>query len=357
MRNWRHGWWQSKRVFQRDDPRFRRLQLIQTILVIMQVYLFLVGLMNIFVFYIPQMAVVDFVGVGIASVLLHFLKQTQAIDKIAWVTVIAVALILIVFMHLADGRNYALYWLTVLPPIAFFLLGRVHGLWVSLAFFGYCFSFIAWDSPTWEAAVFKPESLSNMILASVILILVFRHFEITRADTYRALEEKNRLLKQLSHTDVLTQTLNRAGVNERLLESLRKAAAGEISELAVALIDIDYFKTINDNAGHLVGDQVLCEVTKLLQQEANDATVGRWGGEEFILFTTTTKADDMLTRAEKIRAQIAAHQFSHGRPLTVSIGVTAYRAGDDLISILQRADDALYRAKEGGRNQVASSSG
>ena len=122
MRNWRHGWWQSKRVFQRDDPRFRRLQLIQTILVIMQVYLFLVGLMNIFVFYIPQMAVVDFVGVGIASVLLHFLKQTQAIDKIAWVTVIAVALILIVFMHLADGRNYALYWLTVLPPIAFFLL-------------------------------------------------------------------------------------------------------------------------------------------------------------------------------------------------------------------------------------------
>jgi diguanylate cyclase (GGDEF)-like protein len=119
------------------------------------------------------------------------------------------------------------------------------------------------------------------------------------------------------------------------------------------LADLDHFTEVNDRHGHAIGDQVLREVALRLDHSLRQAdTVARWGGEEFLILAPTTD----LAQAEQLAARLVEVVRSEpvvGRiPVTISIGVSCYRAGDSLESLLQRADQALYRAKTLGRNRL-----
>ncbi len=164
--------------------------------------------------------------------------------------------------------------------------------------------------------------------------------------------EKNRELESLSTTDRLTGLANRLRLEVALEEELARCERHQRT-LSLILVDIDLFKSVNDTYGHDVGDTVLAEVAGVLRDNIRKTDmVGRWGGEEFLMVCIDTSIDEAAMVAEKVRTLLAAHPIPVAGSRTGSFGVSSFRAGDDIKSMLLRADTALYRAKQAGRNRV-----
>ena len=152
--------------------------------------------------------------------------------------------------------------------------------------------------------------------------------------------------KKKSETDLLTKTLNRGTIEEELRHILKK------SHGSLLFLDVDKFKSINDTYGHEEGDEVLRNFVKLIKQEIRSSDIlGRWGGEEFIVVLPFTYYGNAFLVAEKIRRSVEKFDFN-GKKITVSIGVTEFKKGEKLEDVIARADEAVYEAKNSGRNQV-----
>ncbi len=156
----------------------------------------------------------------------------------------------------------------------------------------------------------------------------------------------------LATTDSLTGITNRREFTAILSKEVDRAKRYGVP-LSLAMYDLDYFKRVNDTFGHDVGDHVLQAVTRLVRENirTNDV-VARWGGEEFMVLMPQSDAQAARDAAEKLRQAIAGHRFDKVNELTASFGVAAFKPQDDLNSLLKRVDDALYLAKERGRNRV-----
>ena len=177
---------------------------------------------------------------------------------------------------------------------------------------------------------------------------------VTRDITERKTFEAE--LRNLAVTDTLTGVWNRRHGTELLTADLSARRPGQA--LSLLMLDIDHFKTINDTFGHQAGDHVLIEIASRLRTSLRGSDmVARWGGEEFVVLLRDCALPDALRLAEDIRAAIAELPFGAMGSLTVSVGVAEARAGEDLTTWLERADQALYRAKRSGRNEVAADSG
>ena len=166
------------------------------------------------------------------------------------------------------------------------------------------------------------------------------------------LEDANRRLKVLSSTDKLTKIYNRRTLDEYLEREINRSRRSK-ETFGLILIDIDHFKAVNDTYGHQVGDLVLIDVAKIIKKGIRTIDLfGRWGGEEFLIIVPSTKEEGLQATAQRIRESIEKHTFERVGQKTISLGLTIYQEEDDSNSILKRADDALYKAKREGRNQV-----
>ena len=172
------------------------------------------------------------------------------------------------------------------------------------------------------------------------------------AERTRELEEKNIELQRLSNTDQLTGLYNRLKLDTCFSSELSRAGRTEIP-FSVAIIDIDNFKLVNDQYGHLVGDTILIEFANLLKNRVRVTDiVGRWGGEEFLIILSATDLSGACQFAEQTRRSVENNNFTDVGRVTASFGVSAYQNGDTIKSLVHRADQALYQAKNNGRNQV-----
>jgi diguanylate cyclase (GGDEF)-like protein/PAS domain S-box-containing protein len=171
----------------------------------------------------------------------------------------------------------------------------------------------------------------------------------------RDVTERKRLeakLEELATHDRLTGILNRGRLGELLEHELAKSERFGDS-LSVILLDIDHFKRINDRLGHAAGDAVLRELTRRLEAGLRRCDrVGRWGGEEFLVLLPRTDGSGASRVAEHIRQTVAGAGFAAGEPVTVSLGVATYRPGENATTLVERADQAVYRAKAAGRNRL-----
>jgi diguanylate cyclase (GGDEF)-like protein len=180
------------------------------------------------------------------------------------------------------------------------------------------------------------------------------HVEVRAAN--QALQAQNRLLETLAVTDSLTGLYNRKKLADILADQYARFRRNH-RPFAVLMLDLDNFKSINDNYGRAVGDQVLMEFAVILKQSVRMVDfVARYGGEEFVVVLVETSADASLVIAERIRSEVVTPRFSASNArisVTVSLGVAQSREADDgPDEVLARADHALYKAKRAGRNQV-----
>ncbi|MBF0255651.1 MAG: diguanylate cyclase [Gammaproteobacteria bacterium] len=168
----------------------------------------------------------------------------------------------------------------------------------------------------------------------------------------RKLRRLNHELERLSVTDKLTGLYNRIRLDQAFEEELQRARRSQ-PPFSIILVDVDFFKRVNDVHGHQRGDQVLQTFAQLLLKHTRQIDlVGRWGGEEFLIICPHTDLSGARNLAENLRLQVEQLIFPAGLRLTASFGVASFSEGDSASSMTARADSALYRAKEGGRNQV-----
>ena len=198
-------------------------------------------------------------------------------------------------------------------------------------------------------------SLSLGLLAYSVL---GREVAVLRAAYRRKNRELRRAMariEELAITDELTGLYNRRYLL-RILHKQRALADREGLPFALAFIDIDHFKPINDQYGHSTGDQVLAELALLLRQSVRQVdTVARYGGEEFVVLLSGQTLDAAEISLQRIREQVMNSRFSAQQlRLTVSIGVTEYLSGESDDELLSRADGLLYEAKGSGRNRISS---
>jgi diguanylate cyclase (GGDEF)-like protein len=193
--------------------------------------------------------------------------------------------------------------------------------------------------------------------AKVNALLRIKALETELRDRKNEVEVLNDKLTRISLTDGLTEIDNRRCLEERLHEMWQHSVRLH-EPLALIMCDIDKFKAVNDNYGHQAGDSVLKEVARLLKEDAREIDrVGRYGGEEFLLILPGTVLDAAVTFAERLREKVAAHTFTYtGGTLrrTISCGVAGspHPRVKDQEALLKAADEALYVAKETGRNRV-----
>ncbi|NKF50428.1 transporter substrate-binding domain-containing protein [Shewanella sp. WXL01] len=196
-----------------------------------------------------------------------------------------------------------------------------------------------------------------------LLILLWNRRIHSEKQKYRALvaelkEKDHKLqiaykkLEQVSTIDKLTGIYNRRKIDEALKEELSRSQRSD-SVFSIMLLDIDYFKAVNDNYGHHAGDKFLVEFAHLVSTNKRETDFfGRWGGEEFILILPNTLLQQAMHKAERLRQIIERNRFTKVGYQSVSIGVSTYQYGDDTEPLMQRADRSLYHAKAEGRNTV-----
>jgi diguanylate cyclase (GGDEF)-like protein len=171
----------------------------------------------------------------------------------------------------------------------------------------------------------------------------------------RHIKERNaaeKALEKLAVTDNLTQVYNRQKLGD-IIEEASERVRRHNSLLSVIILDLDNFKGINDTHGHVVGDTVLKAVADVVRKNvrASDHLV-RWGGEEFMIVAPGTSLAEADGLANKLRGLIEEHDFGRAGKVTASFGLTQFRHDDTDHSFITRADGALYKAKDEGRNRV-----
>ncbi|BBJ22835.1 sensor domain-containing diguanylate cyclase [Candidatus Nitrotoga sp. AM1P] len=184
-----------------------------------------------------------------------------------------------------------------------------------------------------------------------------RHSHAEIVATNQAMQKQNQLLETLSITDGLTGLYNRSKLDAILIDEMARFKRN-LRPFAVLMMDIDYFKTLNDSHGHIAGDEVITAVANILSRSIRSVDyAARYGGDEFIIIMVETTADMALKTAERIRSQVNDMRYSANGQIvsvTVSIGVVQCTQSDDVTptAVFSRADSALYEAKRAGRNRA-----
>lgn len=173
------------------------------------------------------------------------------------------------------------------------------------------------------------------------------------SEKMRLLEEAHATISHQAATDELTGLYNRRFFNENLAKHL-SASRRHSLQISIIMTDIDKFKAVNDTYGHSAGDLILKICANTMRSLARtEDTVARWGGEEFIILLPYTPLEGATVLAERIRCTLASDCLAgSSMPVTASFGVAELKEGEDAEALLRRADKALYRAKDEGRNRV-----
>jgi len=300
----------------------------------------------------PDKYLLPIIAAGFLALEVYLWRSPQSIRRVWQVALSLIAVYEVISLyyeaayklHERDGITPAALWFPMVYLMAFNLLNRRQALQFSLIYLA--LGLLAGGvglliSPALNASAVNTAlqfTLSNVAYLALLYMFAFlrRHYA---------------QMHQMAHTDALTNLINRRAMQLRLDGELERAHRYN-RPFALLLADIDHFKKINDTFGHSVGDQVLREVASRLGQYLRESdSLARWGGEEFLILAPETDLHQAHLLAERLLEAIRQNPIS-GVPVTLSLGVACYRQGDTVAALLSRADEAMYRAKAGGRNQV-----
>ena len=240
-------------------------------------------------------------------------------------------------------------WIYCIPPVSLFLHGLRRGLIEVGLFLIALITILFFLNTPFDQFGYHPDLKSRIVYSFILVGFLSTIYEYISSRFNQSLQELSHQLEVAATTDPLTQLLNRRGLEQQLEET------GWMSP-SLLLLDIDFFKAINDRYGHDYGDAYLVKISQALKMKlVNEPCIlSRWGGEEFLIVVKNQASVAALS--ERLREELAnvILPAPNGEPIcaTTSIGVSYMRAGEAISKSLSRADKALYEAKNNGRNQV-----
>jgi diguanylate cyclase (GGDEF)-like protein len=221
---------------------------------------------------------------------------------------------------------------------------------------------LAFDVGSMHFGVFQNEAIMGLDHGLFTILSLFQYAALAGCVLYlqaqtrqheSQLQSTAKKLQKIATKDGLTGLYNRKFMEELIGDAINRSKRSH-TPLAVLMIDVDSFKQVNDTFGHNAGDEVLLRLTRLLESHKRSTDyLGRWGGDELVLLLTDTDLQGAAILAEKLRQFVRQLSFPHIKPVTISLGASEYQENDTTVSFIGRADDALYHAKRGGRDQVA----
>lgn len=295
-------------------------------------------------FYIPNLLLASIEGTGLGFCLLayYWLWKSRSIKAAATSMVTVMTCVSLIFIIGTGHNEFALAFSFLTPVVAVFVLGYKVGAFFSLVNFAVVAYICIIDMHNWPPVPFNTISFIHLTIVYLFLFSIAYFYDSGRRKTMALLQESNRQLHILSHTDMLTQLFNRRHMEELLLEPQKIHW--------VAIIDVDDFKKINDDCGHDVGDEVLVQTARIIERQIdNSGEVGRWGGEEFLIAFEVEDFSVVEKRVEGIQQAISRHDFGIGRIVTISCGLALHQETKKT-DTFRRADEALYQAKASGKN-------
>ncbi|SFL86119.1 GGDEF domain-containing protein [Marinobacter zhejiangensis] len=270
---------------------------------------------------------------------------------------LAIVVTLFIYLFASGGEsNTGPLWFYAFPPLLFYLTSLRLG--VIILTFCLVMALVIFQWPelpfvtTEYNTDFKIRFLATVTFESVFCFIL----EFSRLRVRSRLLELAHSHEQAARTDELTGLPNRRAMHQRLMEEYsRYQRTGH--HFSVVLIDLDWFKRINDEYGHDAGDAALKQFAELMREIVRQTDLAaRWGGEEFLLLLPDTSLIQALTLAERLRHKVAEAEF-HFRdqilPVSISAGVSSITQSDSMNHLLKQVDVQLYTAKENGRNQIS----
>ena len=329
-----------------------------------------------------------------AAVMLLVAQSSTAVDQTAlqWWAALSVGGLVVMTAFIRSGETARLrdpsltipqmVWTITSGAVAYVLAGDARGLVLSvlamILFFGTfgltvaevigigVYALLAFASAIGVSSRFNANASGYLDIAYALMVLILlsgcialnlriQRIRAKLQQQREALAQALEVNRELATRDELTGLLNRRAMLDLMaLEHRRSLRSGR--PLLLAQLDIDHFKPINDQHGHATGDRALQAFASTVRASVRDTDVlARWGGEEFVLMLTDTSADQARGLLERIRQAVQALEIAHSAgslQLTVSIGLAQHLPGDTVEHTLERADQALYRAKALGRNRV-----
>lgn len=265
-----------------------------------------------------------------------------------------------------DAETPWFYLVFVLPFVSIVFSVRIYRRILGTVLFPlvYLLGFFSFDLSvtSWETAFFGVSA--NLILAMIVLSVLVGHmvYNLNRGNFFQSRQQKKQRLeiRKLANYDHLTGLYNRRQFDSRLEEEMVRTRRYE-KRLSVMVIDLDHFKEVNDTHGHQAGDDVLEEIGTIIQEEIrrNDLAC-RYGGEEFCVALIETGIEKAEEIAQRLREELARSTFrANGAEfqVTCSVGLVEFKNEEDYTDLLKQADQALYDAKEQGRNCVVRQEG
>jgi len=261
--------------------------------------------------------------------------------------------IIFAFLVFIDGGvgKTGYLWGFFVPFFAFYIHGAKAGGWISSLYLMFLWGLYFLFTSRGVDMPYPLETVGTSSSAYIAMSIFLMAFERSRNQTTREIYRLHKKLEELSTTDDLTGALNRRALISSINHELHRFYRNR-SPVSLLLLDLDYFKKVNDQYGHIRGDEVLVHISNLVENNLRNLDIwSRYGGEEFCVLLPDTTLLEAAAMAERIRKLIKSRPLGEIQ-CTVSIGVADCQAGDTPEQLLERADIGLYQAKREGRDRV-----
>jgi len=296
------------------------------------------------------MAIIDLGASIFAFLSLIYLNITGRYKIVSYLSISVFIIALLALYFIMGFVGYSLSWSSVLILLSFALFGRKKGLIISLIFIILTSVSGLYHFQMSNANDFSFIAFANIFFVNILIFLICYYYEHSIEIIQKRLEGNNKKLELLARTDKLTGLYNRSEIDKKINSEIKKARENEYT-FSILIADLDNFKEINDEQGHLLGDEVMKQVAQVFDQICGeDYFAGRWGGDEFLIILPSTSRAKAYQIAERIRKKVSQTSFSKEQKLTTSLAVTEYQEGDTPNKIFKRVDNLLYRAKNKGKN-------
>jgi diguanylate cyclase (GGDEF)-like protein len=329
-----------------DSQKIRQLILLNLLALAAAISSIFFAYFNFYITGTTHIAFMNILAVMLSILVFLDLRFNKNFERASKIAILGVTSFFLLFVYYNKNDSYGLFWVPLVPIFIIGLIGTKKSAPYLVPYFFIIFSLAYTGIGEWHNGQWDFIGFIRFVFSSLLMTLSVIMMDLALMQSYKNLE-------RLSSVDALTEIYNRRTIQEKVAIEMQRAKRYE-KDLAIILFDIDNFKKINDTKGHNAGDRVLQKLSREIKNSLRSSdSFGRWGGEEFLLTLPEVNKEDALKIAEKIRLLIVGIPCQMSNTLSCSFGLTLFeKERDSTDSLIERVDNAMYNAKEMGKNRV-----